>query len=116
VRLVVLAVVVVGIVSVAAAILMVLCGVGVVPRNPYAGLRLPSLFASDAAWTAGHRAAIIPQACTAVVDVVLTVWALVMPTADDGLWLLMTMVIVLLVGTVVSGVVASRTARRVEAQ
>ena len=111
---VLLAVVVVGVVSVVVAVLVVLCGTGVIPRNPYAGLRLPSLFASDAAWMAGHRAAIIPQSCTAVIAVVLTVWALMAQPADDELWVPLTVVAVVFAGTVVSGLVASRAARRVD--
>ena len=34
---------------------------GTLRRNHLFGIRIPSLLASDEAWTAGHRAAIVPS-------------------------------------------------------
>lgn len=67
---VVIGAVVVAILSIAVIVLIPLCAVGRIPRNPFIGLRLPAFFASDEAWMAGHRAAVLPSVCGAVVGLV----------------------------------------------
>jgi len=52
--------------TVAAAILVVvvvtqLAASGRIRRNGFIGLRIPPTMASDAAWVAGHRAALVPS-------------------------------------------------------
>lgn len=41
-------------------IVALLASRGTIPRNHILGIRLPPLFESDAAWRAGHAAAIMP--------------------------------------------------------
>lgn len=111
-------VIVLSVVSVLGAVLIILCGVGVIPRNPWAGLRIPPLFASDAAWTAGHRAAIVPMVCGAVVNIVLAVLALTVfsGTTDSsgGVMLVIVALAVLVLGTIIGAVLGVRAANRVE--
>ncbi|MCD2169558.1 SdpI family protein [Microbacterium sp. JC 701] len=61
----------------ASVLLLWLCGRDVVPRNRVVGIRLPALLASDAAWRAGHSAAVGPAGAGALVGaLVLAVSAL----------------------------------------
>lgn len=46
------------------------------PRNPWIGIRLPALMASDEAWEKGHRAAAGPLLSMAPAGVVLAVGSL----------------------------------------
>jgi hypothetical protein len=112
-------VIVLSVVSVLVAVLISLCGVGVIPRNPWAGLRIPSLFASDAAWVAGHRAAIVPMVCAAVVNIVLAVLAATMfssaAESSGEITLVIVALVVLVLGTVIGAVSGVRAANRVEA-
>lgn len=52
---------------------------GLLPRNHIAGIRTPSVMASDAAWRAGHRAAIPVIWLTAPVALAGTAVAVIMP-------------------------------------
>ncbi|GAB3611570.1 hypothetical protein GCM10027414_36960 [Humibacter ginsengiterrae] len=94
-------IIVLGAASIAVAVGIILCAAGVIRRNPWVGLRIPSLFSSDEAWSAGHRAAVLPVVCSAVVNIVLAVLALtVLPTAPSSV-LLWVALIVLLAGTII---------------
>jgi hypothetical protein len=70
---------VVGVVAIAAPVLMYLCGRGVVRRNPFAGIRIASFFASEQNWQTGHRAAVLPTAIAAVVCLGATVVVIIEP-------------------------------------
>ncbi|MEN2740177.1 SdpI family protein [Microbacterium sp. X-17] len=65
-------------------IVSALCAGGVLRRNHLVGIRFPALQASDAAWTAGHRAAILPSTVLAVLAVVLLVLSYAVPAL--ALW------------------------------
>jgi len=55
--------------------------VGILPRNPVAGVRVPATMRSDAAWRAGHAASRLP----AVVGLLVTGAAAVFAShGDDG--------------------------------
>lgn len=43
-------------------------GRGAIPLNPYLGIRIAPLMRSDAAWKAGHAAAVVPSAVAFVVS------------------------------------------------
>lgn len=105
--------IVVAVVSVAVVVGVALCGAGRIGRNPLVGLRVPALFASDEAWTVGHRAGVAPTACAAVVCVALAVLIAIIPAfALAGTFL---MLLCLIAGLVVAVVVGSRKAREVPA-
>lgn len=97
--------------SVLIAVVIWLCGAGVIRRNPIVGLRLPALFASDDAWKAGHRAGVLPTIAAAVICVILTIVVAVSPTTfgavGDGIILA-----VLVAGVVVATILGNRAAYR----
>lgn len=103
------------VVSIAVAVGITLCAAGVIRRNPWIGIRIPSLFASDEAWKAGHRAAVLPVVCSAVVNVVLAVLALTVLPPAPGSVLLWVVLVVLIAGTVIGAVVGARAANRTPA-
>jgi hypothetical protein len=43
------------------AVVTQLAGSGKIRRNGFIGIRIPPTMASDAAWTAGHKAAVLPS-------------------------------------------------------
>ena len=87
----------------------VLAATGRLRRNSVAGIRIPSLYASDAAWRIGHRAAVLPTVAAAVICVVLAVAELVDPDFDVVGSILQTVVLIL--GVLVGTALASRAAR-----
>jgi hypothetical protein len=95
--------------AIAAAVIVALCGTGVVARNPLVGLRLPSLFASDEAWRCGHRAATAPTLAAAVVCSGLSASAMAAPTFAAPAAVVA--LVVLLLGLAVAVVLAGRAAR-----
>lgn len=92
------------------ALVIVLAASGRLRRNPFAGIRIPSLTASDDAWVSGHRTAVPPTTGGAVVCIVLAAIVL----ADPGLALLGAVLetAVLVLGVLVGAVRADRAARR----
>lgn len=107
--------IVLGLVSILLPALSWLAARGTLPMNPIAGIRIPSTMRSPAAWRAGHRGA-LPW--TVVTAVVVVAGALVMMLARPRsgaptvVWPLC-LAGVLIIGTIVASVVASRAARDV---
>ena len=99
-------------VAVLIAVLVGLCSTGRIPRNSLAGLRLPSLFASDRAWMVGHHAAVPPTAAAAVIVAVIGGITLVIPTFEPAA--IPIMLLVFLAGLIVASVLANRAARSTE--
>lgn len=67
----------------AVAVLIVLCGRGVIRRNGAIGLRLPAIMASEDAWEAGHRAAVAPAFAGALVGTLFLSAGALMPGVRD---------------------------------
>lgn len=88
-----------------------LCGRGVIPRGWGVGIRLPAIQQSDAAWRAGHRAAVLPYSVFALVAVGVAVLPLAVPALSDADPALTAVVII--AGLVAGGIVGSRAADRV---
>jgi hypothetical protein len=104
----VVVVLIVTVVSILAAVMVGLCAAGRIGRNPIVGLRLPALFASDEAWTSGHRAGVLPTVSAAAICVVAAIVVAVFPSlAMIGTYVVL---IVLVAGVVMAGVVGSRAA------
>ena len=95
--------------AVVVAAVAALAATGRLRRNPVAGIRIPSLSASDAAWRIGHRAAVLPTAAAAVICVALAVVKLVNPLFEVVGSILQTVVLIL--GVLVRTGLASRAAR-----
>ncbi|NNC12569.1 hypothetical protein HII28_11855 [Planctomonas sp. JC2975] len=68
------------------------------------------MFASDEAWRAGHRAAVLPLVCSAAVNIVLAVLALTVLPPTPRSVLLWVALIVLLAGTIIGAIVGARAA------
>lgn len=64
-------------------VLMVLCAVGKVQRNPLVGIRVPAFFASDEAWMVGHRAAILPLVITSLLSLGVIILVAASPVVGD---------------------------------
>jgi uncharacterized membrane protein len=62
--------------------------VGKLPRNYFAGIRLPSTLRSDEAWAAGHRAAGTTMIVSSLFLVAMGVRILMMGVeeSEDGIW------------------------------
>ncbi|GLD00578.1 hypothetical protein Mkiyose1088_24440 [Mycobacterium kiyosense] len=85
---------------------------GLLPRNQIAGIRIPSVMASDTAWRAGHRAAIPVIWLTAPVALAGTVVAAMIPNPGlAGLPVLASCALSIAI-LIRSAVVANRAARR----
>ncbi|SDO78605.1 SdpI/YhfL protein family protein [Microbacterium testaceum StLB037] len=91
--------------------ILALCGRGVIPRGWGVGIRLPAIQQSDAAWRAGHRAAVLPYSVFALVAVGVAVLPLAVPALSDADPALTAVVII--AGLVAGGIVGSRAADRV---
>jgi hypothetical protein len=91
--------------------ILALCGRGVIPRGWGVGIRLPAIQQSDAAWRAGHRAAVLPYSVFALVSVGVAVLPLAVPALSDADPALTAVVII--AGLVAGGIVGSRAADRV---
>jgi hypothetical protein len=96
--------------AVVVAAVTVVAGVGRLRRNSIAGIRIPSLYASDEAWMHGHRAAIVPTAASAIVCVVIAAILLTDPAFALVGTILETAVLV--IGVLLATVLAGRAARR----
>lgn len=94
------------IVAIAVPFAVILCAAGVVPRGAWLGIRTAATMASDEAWQAGHRAAILPVSGGGVLSVLMAM-ALFGDDALSGLALLP-----MALGVVGGAVLASRAARR----
>ncbi len=70
---------VLAIAALAVAAVTLLAATGRLHRNTLAGIRIPSLYASEHAWMEGHRAAVLPTVVGAVLCVVLAVIVLASP-------------------------------------
>lgn len=90
------------------------CATGRIGPNPIAGIRLPSVMASDAAWRAGHAAAAIPHWVTSGLAILFAGFGLFAANtnADMILYVIISAVI-LAVGTVWGAMVAHRAAVKV---
>ncbi|MCU1527566.1 MAG: hypothetical protein JWP75_1329 [Frondihabitans sp.] len=62
----------------------VAAGRGLVPKNHFAGIRFPALMRSDAAWRAGHAAAVFPAGIAFVVGLAFSVIGIIAPAAQWG--------------------------------
>lgn len=95
--------------AVVVAVVSALAAAGLLRRNSVAGIRIPSLYASDAAWRIGHRAAVLPTVAAAIVCIVLTIVVLVDPNFAVVGAILETAVLV--IGVLAGTALASRAAR-----
>lgn len=100
-----------GILSVAIVVLVPLCASGRIPRNPYIGIRMPAFFISDETWRAGHRAAVLPCICGAVVGIIASVLVIAVPTLANVWFAVATGGV--LVGVIIGAVVGIRAAESV---
>lgn len=83
-------------------------------RNHFAGIRLPSLMASDSAWRAGHQAAKKPMKPLLIFSVVLALACIPLQLFPVLYFIFLGLsVACTLVATLLGAVVASRAARRV---
>jgi SdpI/YfhL protein family len=64
------------------AVVSAAAGRGAIRRNPYAGIRLPPLQRSEAAWRAGHAAAVVPSIVAFVVTMVASAIAIALPVVE----------------------------------
>ncbi|GAB3611391.1 hypothetical protein GCM10027414_35170 [Humibacter ginsengiterrae] len=103
-------IVVLAIVSILSTALIILCALGIIPRNSIAGLRLPAMFASDKAWMIGHRAGILPAVIASIVCIIATVIGLVVPALTASFVIV---IVALLGGLIVAAILGSRAASRV---
>lgn len=94
--------IIIGAVGLGLIAVLALCARGVIPRGWAVGIRLPALQQSDAAWRAGHAAALVPYAVFAVVGALLALSPLVFPNVADWAPLLTTVAVVagLIIGSV----------------
>lgn len=86
---------------------------GRIPRNHLVGIRLPSTQASDAAWRAGHRAAIVPSWIACVVLIVVDVGVVLLSRSVADTALATGVLVLFLAGVAWISVAASGAARRV---
>jgi uncharacterized membrane protein len=109
-------VILIGLLATAASLALVAVGrlstAGRLRPNPWAGIRLPSTMASDAAWYAAHRAAgpVLTAGGTASAAVAIVGVLVGLASPASGLALVMVAIGVLLVATVWSGVRGHRAA------
>ena len=94
------------------AVVVIFCSTGRIPRNSIAGLRLPSLFASDRAWIVGHHAAVAPTVIAAILVALVGGVGVVVPEIETVAVLVM--LAVFLAGLIVGSVRANRAARSTE--
>lgn len=71
------------VIGIVVAVIVGLCAFGVIPRNGFAGIRIPAVTADDKSWRRGHRAAVVPTVIGAAVSVALAAVALAIPAAAD---------------------------------
>ncbi len=106
--------IIIGAVGLGLIAVLALCARGVIPRGWAVGIRLPALQQSDAAWRAGHAAALVPYAVFAVVGALVALSPLAFPSIADGAPML-TMVAIL-VGLIVGSVRGVRAANNAAAK
>lgn len=87
-------------------------GAGVLPRNTWAGYRLPSTMRSPEAWARAHRAAAIPTSLAGIVSLIAAVGVLFSRASEDHMaaWGIGAAVAIL-VFVVIGAVIAHRAAR-----
>lgn len=95
------------------AVISVLCASGHIPVNPMVGIRTRTVKASEAAWTAGHRAALPATVIGAGVAAALAVASLFPLGAETQSALLLAAAIVTVVALLVGAVFANRAATAV---
>ena len=78
---------------------------GSIPVNHFLGIRIPALKRSEAAWRAGHRAAILPTALALGLSLVFSILGLREPVAYVGT------IIVFVCAVIWTFIAASRAAR-----
>ena len=105
----VIAALLVALASIVVAVVAALTAVGRLRRNSVAGIRIPSLYASEVAWRTGHRAAVTPTAAAAVICVVLAIAVLADSDFTVAGPILETAVLV--IGVLAGTTLASRAAR-----
>lgn len=84
---------------------------GSLKRNPWAGIRIPSTMASEAAWDAGHRAAVLPMMVAGVGPAAVGALLLTRPSGGTALTVIALSSFWLVGWLVVATVLASRSAR-----
>jgi hypothetical protein len=99
------------VVGIAVTVVVVLCGRGRIPRNPFVGMRIPAFFSSEEAWRIGHHAVILPVLVSTIGCAVVSVIALELPPGD-GTTVTLINAGLLLAGTIVGAVLGSRAIRR----
>lgn len=105
---------IIGAVGLGLIVVFALCARGVIPPGWAVGIRLPALQQSDAAWRAGHAAALVPYTVFAIVGAVLALSPLVFPGLADGAPLLTTAAV--LVGVIFGSVRGVRAANSAAAK
>ena len=103
--------IVIALVAISAPLLIHACAIGRIPVNRFAGIRIPSVMSSAAAWRAGHGAALPATRVGAIAAFVLAAisFSPVLPeSAQSGF--VIAAAIVLVGAVIVGGVFANRAA------
>ena len=96
---------------------LLLCGLaarsakGSLKRNPWAGIRIPSTMASEAAWDAGHHAAVVPMMLAGVGPALVGALLLTRPSGGTALTVIALASFWLVGWLLVATALASRAAR-----
>ena len=106
--------IIIGAVGLGLIAVLALCARGVIPRGWAVGIRLPALQQSDAAWRAGHAAALVPYTVFAIAGTLLALSPLVFPSAAD--WAPMLTTVAVLVGLVIGSARGVRAANNAAAR
>lgn len=88
---------------------------GSLKRNPWAGIRIPSTMASEAAWDAGHRAAVLPMLVSGVGPTLAGALLLTRPSGGTALTVIALSSFWLVGWLLVATLFASRSARALAA-
>ena len=94
------------------AVLSQLGGNGVLGRNGFLGLRIPSTMYSDDAWRAGHHAAALPAWIGFVAITVAAIIGLVFVKSDSGSAIISIFVGVIFLATLIWAVIVASLAAR----
>jgi len=113
----IIAAVVILLVSVAFPFLIHACATGRIRSNPFVGIRIASVMASEAAWREGHRAALPTVWVGAPIAVILAAIALLASLSVEAQRTLVLVAAgVLIVSVIVGGVFANRAALAVSSE